>query len=86
MGFHPSQAGQVLVWANVGGAIGATLLGLFASKLPLKQLLIGVLFAGFVMVSAFGIGYESLGQMALISIQPHRDLKLHGQGFHKILF
>ena len=67
MGFHPSQAGQVLVWANVGGAIGATLLGLFASKLPLKQLLIGVLLAGFVMVSVFGIGYESLSQLALIS-------------------
>ncbi|GGF72534.1 MFS transporter [Alteromonas lipolytica] len=67
MDFHPSQAGQVLVWANVGGAIGATLLGLFSSKLPLKQLLVIVLLAGFVMVSVFGIGYQSLSQLALVS-------------------
>lgn len=66
MGFHPSQAGQVLVWANVGGAIGATLLGLFASRLPLRKLLISVLILSFVMVSVFGIGYESIGQLALI--------------------
>lgn len=67
MGFLASEAGRVLVWANVGGAIGALLLGLFASKLPLKSLLIGVLVASFVMVSIFGIGYESLGQLALVS-------------------
>lgn len=67
MGFHPSQAGQVLVWANIGGAIGATLLGLFAARLPLKNLLVGMLLVGFVMVAVFGIGYESLSQLAFIS-------------------
>ncbi len=67
MGFHPSEAGQVLVWANVGGAAGAILLGLFTSKLDLRKLLVPVLLLAFVMVSVFGIGYESLSALAIIS-------------------
>lgn len=67
MNFHPSQAGQVLVWANVGGAIGAIVLGLFTSKLDIRKLLVPVLIAGFVMISIFGIGYSSLTQLAIIS-------------------
>lgn len=67
MGFAPSQAGQVLVWANVGGTAGAILLGLFTSKIDLRKLLIPVLIMGFVMVSVFGIGYESLSALAIIS-------------------
>lgn len=67
MGFHPSTAGQVLVWANVGGAVGAILLGLLASRIKLPTLLIGVLIASFVMVSVFGMGYSSLSSLAVVS-------------------
>lgn len=67
MGFHPSEAGHVLVWANIGGATGAFLLGLFASRLPLKPLLIGMLIVGFFMVGLFGRGYDNLTDLALIS-------------------
>lgn len=67
LGFHPSQAGQILVWANVGGAIGATLLGLFASRLPLRPLLVGVLIISFGMVAVFGMGYQTVSSLALIS-------------------
>ena len=67
MGFQPSQAGFVLVWANIGGAIGAVLLGLLSSRLDLRKLLIPVFIAAFVMVCVFGIGYQSLGALALVS-------------------
>lgn len=67
MGFHASNAGQVLVWANVGGAVGAILLGLMASRIKLPKLLIGVLIASFGMVSIFGMGYTSLSSLALVS-------------------
>lgn len=67
MGFHASSAGQVLVWANVGGAIGAILLGLLASRIKLPTLLVGVLIASFVMVAVFGMGYSSLKSLAIVS-------------------
>ena len=67
MGFDPSQAGLVLVWANVGGATGAILLGLLTSKVDLRMLLLPFLFMAFVMVAVFGRGYESLGALALVS-------------------
>src|SRR6187397_66507 len=38
MGFAPSAAAGVLVWANVGGATGGALLGLLATRLPLRPL------------------------------------------------
>lgn len=67
MGFEPSSAGGVLVWANVGGAIGALLLGLFASRFKLRPLLIGILLLSFCMVTVFGLGPESLLNLSLIS-------------------
>jgi len=67
MDFHPSQAGQILVWANVGGAAGAILLGLFTQKMDLRKLLIPVLITSFIMVSVFGIGYSSLTTLAIVS-------------------
>lgn len=67
MGFHPSSAGAVLVWANVGGALGALLLGLLATKVKLSKLLVLVLLIAFVMVAAFGLGYESLAELSVIA-------------------
>jgi benzoate transport len=67
MGFEPSSAGSVLVWANVGGAIGALLLGLFASRFKLRPLLIGILVLSFAMVTVFGLGPQSLFNLSLVS-------------------
>lgn len=67
MGFGAAQAGQVLVWANLGGAVGAILLGLLTSKLNLRLTMIPVLILAFVMVSVFGIGYSDLSTLALVS-------------------
>ena len=67
LGFDPSTAGSVLVWANVGGAIGSLILGLFASRFNLMTLLIGILVAAFAMVTVFGLGPSSLLNLSLIS-------------------
>lgn len=67
MGFDPSSAGSVLVWANVGGAIGSLLLGVFASRFQLRPLLICILLLAFCMVTVFGLGPSSLLNLSLIS-------------------
>ena len=67
MGFDPSSAGSVLVWANVGGAIGSLLLGLFASRFSLRPLLIGILLLAFCMVTVFGLGPNTLLNLSLVS-------------------
>ncbi|WOX07023.1 MFS transporter [Microbulbifer pacificus] len=67
MGYEATAAGGVLVWANIGGATGAFLLGIIASRVPLRQLLIAVLLISFVMVSAFGHGQTGLSELALMA-------------------
>ncbi len=67
MGFAPSLAGSVLVWANVGGATGAILLGLLTLRFGMKGLVIGaMLFAG-AMVTLFGQASADLAQLSLIA-------------------
>ena len=67
MGYVASTAGAVLVWANVGGAIGSLLLGLFSARFRLRSLVIGVLLLSFVMVTVFGLGYQDLSQLSLVA-------------------
>ena len=43
MGFAPSAAGGVLVWANVGGLIGALLFSLASLRLPLRGSLVAMM-------------------------------------------
>ncbi|ROO27610.1 MFS transporter [Salinisphaera orenii MK-B5] len=67
MGFAASSAAGVLVWANVGGAIGGALLGLLTRRFPVRILTIGVLLVSFVMVSVFGSGHTTLTGLALVA-------------------
>jgi benzoate transport len=67
MGFEAASAAGVLVWANVGGATGGAVLGLFGRFLPIKWLTIGVLLCSTVMVSVFGMGQSDLTQLALVA-------------------
>ena len=67
MGYAASTAGAVLVWANVGGATGALILGLFSARFRLRTLVIAVLLLAFVMVTVFGLGYQDLGQLSLVA-------------------
>lgn len=67
MGFAPSLAAGVLVWANVGGASGALILGLLTAKVRLRTLTMVAMAASAVLVSLFGRGQAGLGDLALIA-------------------
>jgi benzoate transport len=66
MGFTPSSAAGVLVWANVGGASGGAMLGLLSLRFRLKHLTMLVLVLSTIMVSAFGRGQADLAQLSLV--------------------
>jgi benzoate transport len=54
MGFTASSAGGVLVWANVGGALGGMTFGLLTLRFDLKILTVATLLLNAVFVSIFG--------------------------------
>ncbi|WP_221177907.1 MFS transporter [Salinisphaera orenii] len=67
MDFAASSAAGVLVWANVGGAIGGALLGFLTRRYPVRLLTIGVMLITFVMVCVFGSGQTTLTGLALVA-------------------
>ena len=67
MGFSPSEAGSVLVWANVGSVIGCILIGFLSHRIPVKTIGIGLLFASAVVVGVYGRGYEELLSLSMIA-------------------
>ncbi len=67
MGYTASLAGGVLVWANVGGATGALLLGILTRKYKVRGLVMGVLIISAVMVSVFGMGQTELTELAMVA-------------------
>jgi len=66
MGFHPSEAGGVLVWANVGGATGSIVLGLLSQKYSVRNLLIGALLGAAITVTIYGQGQANLTQLSVV--------------------
>ena len=67
MDYVPSEAGNVLVWANVGGATGGIVLGLLSRKLDIRWLTISVLALAFVFVTYFGAGHDTLRALSVVS-------------------
>jgi len=67
MGFAPSLAGGVLVWANVGGLAGALTLGLLSLRYSVKWLVVVALFMAAAMVTWFGQGQADLTQLAIVA-------------------
>lgn len=70
MGFEPSSAGGVLVWANIGGVAGSLLFSFLTTRLPLKSLMLGVFMLSFALVGWFGMtegGLEPLQRAAAIA-------------------
>ena len=63
MGFEPRAAAGVLIWANVGGAVGGAIFGLIATRLGLKALTLCVLLATSVMIVWFGHGSADLATL-----------------------
>jgi MFS family permease len=66
MGFTPSSAAGVLVWANVGGASGGAVLGLLSMRYGLKHLTMAAMVLSTIMVTVFGRGQTNLAQLALV--------------------
>lgn len=67
MGFEPSSAGGVLVWANVGGASGALLFSLLTQRVALRRLVIAALLLTSGMVVFFGRSASELTQLAMLA-------------------
>ncbi len=67
LGFAPSQGGDVLVCATVGGLIGAVVLGLLSGRIAHRATVIGAMLAAFAMISFFGMGHRDLTTLSLIA-------------------
>lgn len=67
MGFAPSLAGSVLVWASVGGLAGSLLLGLLSQRYNVKKLVITALLLGAGTVAWFGQEHDSLLRLTIIA-------------------
>lgn len=67
MGYAPNLAGSVLVWTNVGGALGGVLFGLASHRVPLFKLSVATLLISFVMVTVFGRGANGLAQLSMLA-------------------
>jgi len=66
MGFSAASAAGVLVWANVGGALGGAVLGLASRRIRLKYLTMFVLAMSAVMLAVFGRGQKNLADLSLV--------------------
>ncbi|MEM6833671.1 MAG: MFS transporter [Pseudomonadota bacterium] len=64
MGYDDSEAGRVLVAANIGNLASAVLLGLISQKIPIRPLVIGSMIMSFFAVLVFGSG---IGDLSLLS-------------------
>lgn len=67
MGFPPPLAGSVLVWANVGGATGAVLLGFLSQRYSVQKLVFICFVCAAAMVAVFGAGQRDLAQLSVIA-------------------
>ena len=65
MGYHPSEAGGVLVWANIGGLLGCATMGLLSQKMAIKRLIQLALVGAVIFVAYFGQGQSDLTQLAV---------------------
>lgn len=66
MGFEASSAAGVLVWANLGGALGGGLFGLLTLRFSVKWLSIGVMFLSTILVSMIGKSSPDLQSLSII--------------------
>lgn len=67
LGFTASLAAGVLVWANVGGAIGGAIWGLAATRVPIKALSLVTFVASAIMVTVFGSFGVDLPSLSLFA-------------------
>ena len=66
MGFTASQGAGVLVWANVGGAIGGIVVGILSQRFALKAITITSMVVGCITVIIFGQSPHQLQTISLL--------------------
>jgi MFS family permease len=66
LGFAASSAAGVLVWTNVGGAVGGAIFGLLTQRYRVKTLTIGIMLASTVLVTLFGRAPADLRTLSMI--------------------
>jgi benzoate transport len=66
MHFTPSEASGVVIWANVGGALGGAVLGILSQRIGLKPLTISVMLLSTIMVILFGRTAPDLNELSLL--------------------
>ncbi|MGO4169974.1 benzoate transport [Novosphingobium sp. PhB57] len=67
LGFPPALAGGVLVWGNVGGAIGSIAVSLLSQKVGIRPVVVATMFLGAMAVVVFGQGAVTLGSLSVIA-------------------
>lgn len=67
MGFEASEAGGVLVSANIGGLLGAIAIGLASQRFQLRPAIIVAMLAGFAMIAVYGLGHRDLVQLSIVA-------------------
>ena len=65
MGYPAESAAGVLVWANVGGAVGSIAVSLLTQKYRLQELVMGAMVCGCIAVGLFGQGLASLATLSI---------------------
>jgi MFS family permease len=60
-GYAPPVAASTLTYANIGGAIGGALFGIFLKKFDIKGPTIAAAFLGVIAVAWFGMGHDTIG-------------------------
>jgi benzoate transport len=67
MGFDPSSAGTILVFANLGGLAGSLVLGFLTMRIGVRTLTIVTMAFSAIMVSWFGRGQTSYVELATVA-------------------
>ena len=67
MGFEPSSAGLVLVWANVGGLTGSLAFGLLTLGMRVRLLTMGTMMMSALMVMFFGRGQSGFIELCAVA-------------------
>jgi len=62
-----ASAGGVLVWANVGGLIGALALSALTQRFAVRRLVVAAMLLSAVMVTVFGQGQPDLARLSLVA-------------------
>ncbi|WP_068083289.1 MFS transporter [Novosphingobium rosa] len=68
MGFAAAAAGGVLVWANVGGALGSLTVSLLTQRIGVRPLVAGFMIGGAVAITLFGRWPATVNDLSIMAV------------------